>query len=249
MFGGMRSFTVMIFAAGTLALQLAAQGTVPGWYTEELEVVATAGHPTASRFLVRTWRTADATRSERVDERLPMMKALEYSIIHTASRTQFRVNTAQRTILEFTSGDSATPYPAPALPRRVLSQSVEAMGSGDSIVGYRTRRVRERIVARVPYGVNGKFSNAVDTSVSVRWIATYADNPKLAVGVKHADKPAIAGAPPRGFVLRSETTRTVPRRMVTHLEVQRLEHRPINTVLFVLPDDYRRTSGVPGTRP
>lgn len=251
MFDGMRIVMSVIFAAGALAPALRAQGAVPGWYLEALEVVATAGRPAAVRAILRSFRAGVDTRVERVDEQLPQMAALEYVLTNDSTHERYTVNVPNRFIRRqmMTSAEmAATVRDTSQLPRR-LERKVEDMGSGGRLLGYETRRVRERIVSRNRVGAEGAVRVVIDTVVRVMWIATFAANPALAVGVRNPSTVSAPGQLPRGVVMRSEVTRVVPRRTVTHLEVRLLERRDIDPRLFVLPASFRRVNPQPAAKP
>lgn len=241
MFGVMRNVMGLIFAAGALAPGLRAQGTVPGWYQEELEVVGTAGRPAAVRAIVRTYRAGDYMRVERVDEQLPHMAALEYELTNASTHERYRVNVAQKFVMQSMSfAELVATVPDTSQLPKMLERTVEDLGSGGRLLGYQTRRVRERRVSRTRYGPVGQGRVGIDTVVRVMWIATFAANPALAVGVRNPAAVSAAGQPPRGVVMRCEETRVVPRRKVTHLEVRLLERRDLDPRLFVLPASFRR---------
>lgn len=226
----------------TMSVGLGAQKTVPGWYQEELEVVATVGSPRASRAIVRTFRAGDYTRVERVDEQLPHMAALEYVLANGAAHDRYTVNLAKHVITRnnMTPAEFAAAAPDTSQLPKLLDRRVEELGKGERILGYDTRRVRVRMMARTRYGVKGQVHVVIDTVVRVMWIATFTANPALAVDVLNPTLASRPGEIPRGVVMRSEETHVIPRRRVTHVEVRLLERRRLDPALFVLPADYRR---------
>jgi len=226
----------------TMAVALGAQKTVPGWYQEELEVVATAGNRSASRAIVRTFRAGDYTRVERVDEQLPQMAALEYLLTNASTHDRYTVNVANHFIMQhkMTSAEFAAAFPDTSQQPRTLQRTVESIGDGGRILGYQTRKVRERRVNRTRHNMGGQVHVAIDTMVRVMWIATFTANPALAVNVPNPARASRPGEIPRGVVMRSEETHVIPKRRVTHLEVRLLERRDLDPALFVLPPDYRR---------
>ena len=226
----------------TIPLAVRAQSTVPGWYQEELEVVATAGNPRAARAIVRTLRAGDYMRVERVDEQLPHMAAFEYVLTNWSAHDRYTVNLVRQVITRniMTPAEFSAAFPDTSQQPRTFEHKVEAIGDGGRILGYRTTKVRERRVARTRYGPAGQVHVAIDTVVRVMWIATFTANPALAVDVLIPTRAPRPGELPRGVVMRSEETRVIPRRRVTHLEVRLLERRRLDPALFVLPADYRR---------
>ena len=228
-------FTTMSVAAG-------AQKTVPGWYQEELEVVATVGSPRAARAIVRTYRAGDYTRVERVDEQLPQMAALEFLLTNASTHERYTVNVVKSEITRntLTNAEFTAAIPGTAQQPRRLARTVESMGDGGRILGYQTRKVRERQVNRTRHNRGGQVHVVIDTMVRVMWIATFTANPALAVNVTSPTGASRPGEVPRGVVMRSEETHVTPRRRVTHLEVRLLERRDVDPALFVLPPGYRR---------
>lgn len=226
----------------SISITAGAQKTVAGWYQEELEVVATAGRPVAVRAVVRTFRAGYYTRVERVDEQLPQMAALEYLLTNASTHERYTVNVPNTYIRRqmLTSAESAAMDRDTSQSPTRLERTLEDLGSGGRLLGYDTRRVRERIASRNLTGPDSQLRAVVDTMVRVMWIATFAANPALAVIVPKPTRAFKAGDTPRGVVMRSEETHSKPRRRVTHLEVRKLERREIDLQLFELPAGYRR---------
>lgn len=123
-------FVVCVLAS--ISITAGAQKTVPGWYQEELEVVATAGRPAALRAVIRTWRVGYQSRVERVDEQLPQMAALEYVLANASTHERYTVNVANRYIRRntLTNAEFETEFPDTAQRPRTLAGTVESMGDG-----------------------------------------------------------------------------------------------------------------------
>ena len=244
----MRFFAYAMLAAGVVAPVVAAQGTVPGFYTESKVTTRVEGSrkgrvPVPTEHVTRNWRIAGVSRSEGGFSSLDTA-GNGYSVSRWDDRKTYQVSPSTRTIrvapFDGPKGGVASPF-APPTPLHVTYRE---LGDGGTILGHRTVRWESRVSFQAPANLQPPPGVAqTGTFVMTYWIAFDMADPMVASWSKTIGQVAddTARHLPRGKVLRLESRSEMLGVVSTVTEaVTAWRRESIDTSLFVLPAGWRR---------
>jgi len=253
-------------AAASLALcvcaaELAAQTTVPGW-TYGFNITFDSGTGAANRgsMAMRYRTSANALRMELVQiggsaNRVTGGVDVEgvYTLINDADSTYTTVLPSQHAATVMRNPRYLFEGQAlPSVERNTVSQSVEDLGNGGTILGHATHHYRMITRGNMTFTTSGGSCTRSADGESEVWVAPDVDiAPAMRSVVAHygftvpdSATHQSSSTPMRGLPLRTRT-RTVAvlptgesRVIETTMEYTELSNAPLDASLFVVPSDY-----------
>jgi len=254
MFGGMRNFMGVIFAAGAVAPALGAQQLVPGWVVEQTTTQAIEGAMAPMPSTQMRMRVTVAGGDRRMDI-LDGPSSGEYTLISASGRVMLFVVPARRVVRELPADSSAlASLVPPGTTNARGAAKVDTLGDGPVILGYRTRHYRMTPAWRASISMPG-FAGDTSERVSVGYVMDFYVTDQLpelgAAGILQRLSASAPGAAPgaapgsTGLALRSEIHTAIGNGGMTTTsvtEVTSVSKSNVDPALFIVPTDYARVS-------
>ena len=246
-FGGMRFSIIQVaIVVGVCAPVLGAQRTVPGWYVEAKITSRTSpGTRTDSTHdrLTKTWIVGSRQRIVGLGSISSTFPADAYMVLRGPGPEMYTVSPSTRSIHVMNRKSMLQDLVSADTNAFKKSLQVTDLGDGGRILGHATRlyQLKTHIDMRMP--LLGDSSTRGITAETKVWLATDMGDPLIAAAMNEKAFVATTRGLPPGIALRTETstgTADGAALSVSTMNVVLYRRADIDTMIFVLPEGYKR---------